>query len=362
MQRCLSYHSMQAMTTWQEGMLPVRLQWQPHCTQCMLLRWSAAGALFRALCMGCVRSQRQGLPFAQEERTNSIGEELRMVMKSERGGRLARDSAELLVGDRPGEFMVVTEEGSAIPVAVRELAGRHVAGLAAPLPGQPQLQEQQQQQQAVSSPFQRASAAAAAAAALEEGREASGAAAAAEQLPAENGAAGEGPSAAAPQEAEGTPSSPAPTAQPSPPPSREGTPTRTWWGSVTAALGLKGGTPPGSAPGSPQPAAPLRQGSGASSGEAAPPRSTSAALQAAQEEQEQADAAAGPGQGRQAPALGEAEAAPSPVSAFAAEVAVMPVSAESADSSAVAGESRTALPIVVAMSAGRESRDRFRSQ
>ena len=47
-----------------------------------------------------------------EERSNSIGEELKMVMKSERGGRLVRDSAELLVGDRPGEFTVITEEGS----------------------------------------------------------------------------------------------------------------------------------------------------------------------------------------------------------------------------------------------------------
>ena len=49
-------------------------------------------------------------------------QELKRVMKSERAGRLARDSAEILVGDRPGEFTVVTQEGSSIPVDVRDLA------------------------------------------------------------------------------------------------------------------------------------------------------------------------------------------------------------------------------------------------
>ena len=49
-------------------------------------------------------------------------QELKRVMKSERAGRLARDSAEILVGNRPGEFTVVTQEGSSIPVDVRDLA------------------------------------------------------------------------------------------------------------------------------------------------------------------------------------------------------------------------------------------------
>ncbi len=147
-----------------------------------------------------------------------------MVMKSERGGRLARNSAELLAGDKPGEFTVVTEEGSSIPVAVKDVSG----AMAAP----------------------------------------------------------------------DSTNTDAPV-----------TPTRNWWGSMTAALGLKAGAD-SEAPGP----APREEGLPEAEAAQAPPRA----------EQSEAPAAA-------------AEQEPLPVSAFANDVAVKPVSAETTDSSAVQG-------------------------
>ena len=163
-----------------------------------------------------------------EERSSSIGEELKMVMKSERGGRLARNSAELLAGDKPGEFTVLTEEGSSIPVAVKDLP------------------------------------------------------------PAAGAAAGENA------------------------PVSEVTPTRNWWGSMTAALGLKGGAE-GSAGASP--------GEGVAGGNATqePPPAKQVEVPPAVEQQ------------------------PMAVSAFARDVAVKPVSTETADSSALAGTFRVLL-------------------
>lgn len=165
-----------------------------------------------------------------EERSASIGEELKMVMKSERGGRLARDSAEILVGDKPGEFTVVTEEGSSIPIAVSDLAS------AASASTEPAA--------AVASPCTAA------------------------------GASSVGMGG---------------------PAGSEGLPQRNWWGSMTAALGLKA--------------------------DAGPP------------------VAAGerPGFAQEGGASVPVEHQPTPVSAFARDVAVKPVSVETADSSAVQG-------------------------
>ena len=168
------------------------------------------------------RSSSQAL--SEEQRSNSIGEELKMVMKSERGGRLARNSAELLAGDKPGEFTVVTEEGSTIPVAVKDVA--------------------------------------------------------AAATPAPNDA-----------------------------PVSDVTPTRNWWGSMTAALGLKAAAAEDDS--APLPSRPAEAGPEAEATQVPP------------------------GEQSEPPAAVEQE--PLPVSAFSRDVAVKPVSAETADSSAVQG-------------------------
>ncbi len=273
---------------------------------------------------------------AQEDCSSSIGEELKMVTKSERGGRLSRDSAEILVGERPGEFMVVTEEGSAIPVAVR--SGLTGAGAQPQPQQQPQLrggaatgnaQALAQQLPQHASPFQRASAAAS-----EEG--------AAQQLPGEAAAASQnGGSAAGGEDAVASAARRAHQQQEAGP-SREGTPPRSWWGSVTSALGLKGGGGGGGHEGS----APVMgvKDSAMQTGAAAAALAEGAAAAPAGAAEEGAGAAREPGQAAAAPGPEAAAAAgngqaPSPVSAFAAEVAVKPVSPWSAQGSgAEAGE------------------------
>jgi hypothetical protein len=189
-----------------------------------------------------------------EERSSSIGEELKMVMKSERGGRLARDSAEILVGDRPGEFTVVTEEGSAIPVAVKDLSSS--SGSSGEVTGQWRSAEP---------------------------------------------ASGEEPAA-------GTSSAGAEGGDL--PASTEAAPPRTFWSSMTAALGRKSGAGDDAA------AADATEGIAAKADDALREPAAPPVLPVLE--------ARGP-------------KAPSPVSAFANEVAVKPVSADTTDSSAVAG-------------------------
>ena len=225
-------------------------------------------------------------------------------MKSERAGRLARDSAEILVGDRPGEFTVVTQEGSSIPVDVRDLAESASlkmdpsgdSGAAVVEPKAPEASEHRAAELRASSSAEPAAPVAA---------------------------------DAAQQPAQPVPEQPGSAARRS-----------TWLGSMmaagTAALGLKGGSPgdvgsasaPQPAPRSiPQQAAPT--GPPASLGvPAAGPQPAAAGKQA------------------EPPVLTlaatDAKAEHSPVSAFASEVAVQPVSTATADSSPIQGKQ---LPI-----------------
>lgn len=194
-----------------------------------------------------------------EERSSSIGEELKMVMKSERGGRLARDSAEILAGDRPGEFTVVTEEGSAIPVAVKDLSSDG------------------------SSPSARSTGSRAA------------------ERAGSTGSAG-----AAAEASSG----------------KDNSSMRTWWGSVTAALGLQS----------------TAEVSGAEASAAAEhvPEGGGTAAQC------RGSAAEGQSEEPAAPPVvdvtaEQTAAAPTAVSAFANEVAVRPVSAQTADPGPVTG-------------------------
>ncbi len=200
-----------------------------------------------------------------EQRSNSIGEELKMVMKSERGGRLARDSAEILAGERPGEFTVVTQEGSAIPVAVKDLSS------------------------AGSSPV---SARARSADSGGAQPDTTGGCPGSDAL--ERAGSGEG---AANRDGAGA--------------------LRTWWGSVTAALGLNS-----TAEGEAVSAAPAGEGGG-SAAEGSTERTAAPPVLDITAKQE--------------------PATPSAVSAFANEVAVKPVSAVTADTSVVAG-ARYLLP------------------
>lgn len=220
------------------------------------------------------RSSSQAL--SEEQRSNSIGEELKMVMKSERGGRLARNSAELLAGDRPGEFTVVTEEGSTIPVAVKDVAA------AGPTSNAPNS-----------------------AAALKDVSAPAPATSAPNSAAALKDVAAAAPATSAPKS---TAAGDAPVS--------EVTPTRNWWGSMTAALGLKAATEG-------EPAPPSRP---------AEARPEAEAAQAPPGEQSEAAATA-----EQSEAAAAAEQQPLAVSAFARDVAVKPVSAETADSSAVQG-------------------------
>ena len=221
-------------------------------------------------------------------------QELKRVMKSERAGRLARDSAEILVGDRPGEFTVVTQEGSSIPVDVRDLA--ESASLRMDPSGD-------------------------SGAAVTEPKASSASARRAAEQPASASAAA-GPLQ---QREQPVPEQPAPAARRS-----------TWLGSMmaagTAALGLKGGSP-----------------DDAGSASAAQSAARSISLQAALT-QPTAESAA-PTAGPQAAAANEQAEPPvldiaaadtkaehSPVSAFASEVAVQPVSAATTDSSPIQGK------------------------
>lgn len=199
------------------------------------------------------------------------------MMKSERAGRLARDSAEILVGDRPGEFTVVTQEGSSIPVDVSDLT-----------------ESTSSKKEPSNDPTATAEA----------------------QRPAEahSATAPAAVGAAAPAETPG----PDPVAKKS-----------TWLGSMmaagTAALGLKGGT---------QADAGSSSASSAKPAEAEPAPAVPAPAQ---------DAPAAAAAGQEAPpilniASTDPKAEPSPVSAFASEVAVQPVSATTTDSSPIEGK------------------------
>ena len=306
-----------------------------------------------------------------------------MVMKSERAGRLARDSAEILVGDRPGAFTVVTQEGSSIPVDVSDLtestsSKRNSADFHA---AQPELQ----QPGTAHSSANPAPAAASAAAASKSPEPASA------QGPADpKSAIGSQPEPLG-QEPEDT--KPAEPSEPAPQPGLLGpdhssaAKKSTWLGSMmavgTAALGLKGG---GSADAgstrSVQPAAQAAASSGfpfsvapdeaqkaaskLATGSAAPvagqeaaPASAMASVgpNSAQEAApaEKPDSAApqvgqkagltankGASGGQQQPpvldiASIEPKADPSPISAFASEVAVQPVSVATTDSSPIEG-------------------------
>ena len=244
-------------------------------------------------------------------------------MKSERAGRLARDSAEILVGDRPGEFTVVTQEGSSIPVDVRDLT-ESSSGKKDPLAVPASHSEPQQLAPMHESTLQGPAADLAPA----------GLATQEQALAARLGDAEA-------SEAVESASEPAPAAG-----AEQGSAakkTTTWLGSMmaagTAALGLKGGAPAdnGSSTRSLQPA----EEAAAAEPAAALPSATNSAAPVAQQE------AALPGKEgaaeaqEQPPVLNIASTEPkaelSPVSAFASEVAVQPVSAATTDSSPIAG-------------------------
>ena len=234
------------------------------------------------------------------------------MMKSERAGRLARDSAEILVGDRPGEFTVVTQEGSSIPVDVRDLT-ETTSGKKEPLleaatkPAQPQP----------------ATAQASTAAGPTVARAASG------QPPSALTQSSAVPSAADALDA----------AQQGPDQSSAARKSSTWLGSImaagTAAFGLKGAPPADT--GSTCSLQPAAQPS-AAQGPASAGASSSAAFAAGA-------SAAGAGHHVQQPpvlniAATEPKAEPPAVSAFASEVAVQPVSAATTDSSPIEGEAQ----------------------
>ena len=233
-------------------------------------------------------------------------------MKSERAGRLARDSAEILVGDRPGEFTVVTQEGSSIPVDVRDLTESTTSiqdPLAVPASGS-ELQH--------SNPPQGSGVPAPAAASLSSQQQAS-ALHSADLEPL-------GGSEPAPQAASDQGSAATMTA---------------WLGSMmaagTAALGLKGGAPAETASSrSVQPAQ-----HAAASEPAAPSDAVAPAASTARQERALPGTEAAAEAREQPPVLNTAstkpKAEPSPVSAFAPEVAVQPVCAATADSSPIEG-------------------------
>ncbi len=151
------------------------------------------------------------------------GQELKRVMKSERAGRLARDSAEILVGDRPGEFTVVTQEGSSIPVDVRDLT-ESSSGNKDPLLTVPASHSEPQHLAPMHEPTQQGPAAASAPAGLS----------APEQAPALRLGGTEASEGSEPAPEAGTDQGSAAKKT-------------TWLGSMmaagTAALGLKGGAP-----------------------------------------------------------------------------------------------------------------------
>ena len=310
-------------------------------------------------------------------------QELKMVMKSERAGRLARDSAEILVGDRPGEFTVVTQEGSSIPVDVSDLtestsSKRDSTEVHA---AQPELQ-QPGTAHSSANPAP-AAAYAAAASKLQEAASAQG--------PADPKCAkGSDPEPSGQKSEDTKPAEPSePARQPGllEPDHSSAAQKSTWLGSMmavgTAALGLKGG---GSADAggtrSLQPAAQAAASSGAPfsvapdeaqkaasklatgstapvAGQEAAPASTMASVgptsaqeavpaeipdSAAPQGGQKAGLAANKGAagGQQQPpildiASTEPRANPSPVSAFGSEVSVQPVSVATTDSSPIEG-------------------------
>ena len=233
-------------------------------------------------------------------------QELKRVMKSERAGRLARDSAEILVGDRPGEFMVITQEGSSIPVDVRDLA--ESASLKMDPSGD-------------------------SGAAVTEPKASDASAHRAAEQPASASAEAAAPAAADPSQ---QPKQPVPE-QPASAVRRT-----TWLGSMmaagTAALGLKGGSPgdAGSAVAAQSAARSIPQQAALTG-----PTAESAAPTAG-------PPAAAAGKQAEPPVLDIAHADPkaelSPVSAFASEVAVQPVSAATTDSSPIQGKQLLVAP------------------
>ena len=233
-----------------------------------------------------------------------------MVMKSERAGRLARDSAEILVGDRPGEFTVVTQEGSSIPVDVRDLT-ESTSGKKEPL------------LEAASKPGQLQPATA-------QASTAAGPAVA-------SAASGQPPSALTQSSAVTSATDALDAAQQRPDQSSAARKSTTWLGSMmaagTAAFGLKGGAPADT--GSTRLLQPAAQ-PGAAHAPASAGASSSAAVAAG------ASAAGAEHHLQQLPILNiaatEPKAEPPAVSAFASEVAVQPVSAATTDSSPIEGE------------------------
>ena len=234
-------------------------------------------------------------------------------MKSERAGRLARDSAEILVGDRPGEFTVVTQEGSSIPVDVRDLT-ESASGMRDPL-ADPASPSEPRQLVPVHEATDQDPAAASAPAGFSAQEQAS-----AQHL------------------GDAEPSrGPKPALTPGPDQS-SGPKTTTWLGSMvaagTAALGLKGGAP--AAIGNTRSVQPAEK-------VAAPSKAEAAAAPAAQQH-DALPGKEGAAEVREHPpvlniASTEPKAEPSPVSAFASEVAVQPVSAATTDSSPIEGMS-----------------------
>ena len=243
-------------------------------------------------------------------------------MKSERAGRLARDSAEILVGDRPGEFMVVTQEGSSIPVDVRDLT-ESAPGNMEPL-ALPAASPEMPASASATTAADPAAAAAPAAAAVRLREQASAQAQADSEPP---GGSGPAPEAGSDQGAAVKKS--------------------TWLGSMmaagTAALGLKGGAPAnGGSTRSVQPAE-----IPAASAAAAPYAAEASAAPAVGKEAAPARDATATEALEQPPVLNiastEPKADPSPVSAFASEVAVQPVSAATTDSSPIEGMTSSPL-------------------
>ncbi len=241
-------------------------------------------------------------------------------MKSERAGRLARDSAEILVGDRPGEFTVVTQEGSSIPVDVRDLT-ESSSGKKDPL-AVPASYSEPQQLAPVHEAAEQAPAAASAPAGL----------AAHEQAPAP-GLGGAEASEASEPASEGAPEAGA----------EQGSAAKmtTWLGSMmaagTAALGLKGGAPADT--GSTRSLQPAEKAAPAEA--AALPSAMNSAAPVMQHEAALSGKEGAAEAQEQPPVLNIASTEPkaelSPVSAFASEVAVQPVSAATTDSSPIAG-------------------------
>lgn len=234
-------------------------------------------------------------------------------MKSERAGRLARDSAEILVGDRPGEFTVVTQEGSSIPVDVRDLT-ESTSGKRDPL-AVPASHSEPPQLAPVHESTDQGPAAASAPAGLSAQEQAS-----AQHLG--DAEPSEGPMPALQADSD----------------QGSGPRVTTWLGSMmaagTTALGLKGGAP--ASTGNTRSVQPAEKAAVPSHAEA----STASAGQqdgALLEKEGTAEVR------EQPPVLNIASTEPkaelSPVSAFASEVAVQPVCAATTDSSPIEGMS-----------------------